>query len=285
MVVRPTGLVDPTVEVRPTTGQIDDLLAEVKRRAELGHRSLVTTLTKRFAEDLADYLREYGVKVKYLHSELDAMERIDVLRALRTGEVDVVVGINLLREGLDLPEVAFIGILDADKEGYLRAFRSFIQIIGRAARNVEGHVVMYADKITDSMRQALDETERRRNRQIAYNAERGITPETVKKAIYEMKINANDMQADAIEIMAGAGVPREDLLAIVRDLEKEMRRLSKELQFEDAARVRDRIILLRKRLSGEVTGKEDDGDVALAIAAAPKQRTMTRPWRTGRKGR
>jgi excinuclease ABC subunit B len=197
----------------------------------------------------------------------------------------VVVGINLLREGLDLPEVAFIGILDADKEGYLRAFRSFIQIIGRAARNVEGHVVMYADKITDSMRKALDETERRRNRQIAYNAERGITPETVKKAIYEMKINANDMQADAIEIMAGAGVPREDLLAIVRDLEKEMRRLSKELQFEDAARVRDRIILLRKRLSGEVTGKEDDADVALAIAAAPKQRTMTRPWRTGRKGR
>ncbi|GAC1689618.1 MAG: excinuclease ABC subunit UvrB [Candidatus Dormibacteraceae bacterium] len=285
MVVRPTGLVDPTVEVRPTAGQIDDLLAEVKRRAEMGHRSLVTTLTKRFAEDLADYLREYGVKVKYLHSELDAMERIDVLRSLRTGEVDVVVGINLLREGLDLPEVAFIGILDADKEGYLRAFRSFIQIIGRAARNVEGHVVMYADKITDSMRRALDETERRRNRQIAYNAERGITPETVKKAIYAMEINANDMQADAVEIMAGAGVPREDLLAIVRDLEKEMRRLSKELQFEDAARVRDKIILLRKRLSGEVTGKEDDGDVALAIAAAPKQRTMTRPWRTGRKGR
>ena len=285
MVVRPTGLVDPTVEVRPTTGQIDDLLAEVKKRAELGHRSLVTTLTKRFAEDLADYLREYGVKVKYLHSELDAMERIDVLRSLRTGEVDVVVGINLLREGLDLPEVAFIGILDADKEGYLRAFRSFIQIIGRAARNVEGHVVMYADKITDSMRQALDETERRRNRQIAYNAERGITPETVKKAIYAMEINANDVQVDGIELVAGAGVPREDLLAIVRDLEKEMRRLSKELQFEDAARVRDRIIALRKRLSGEVTGNEDDADVALAIAAAPKQRTMTRPWRTGRKGR
>jgi excinuclease ABC subunit B len=144
---------------------------------------------------------------------------------------------------------------------------------------------MYADKITDSMRHALDETERRRNKQIAYNAERGITPETVKKAIYAMEINSNDMQADAVEIMAGAGVPREDLLAIVRDLEKEMRRLSKELQFEDAARVRDRIILLRKRLSGEVTGKEDDGEVALAIAAAPKQRTMTRPWRTGRKGR
>jgi excinuclease ABC subunit B len=284
MVVRPTGLVDPTVEVRPTEGQIDDLLAEVKKRTELGQRSLVTTLTKRFAEDLADYLREYGVKVRYLHSELDAMQRIEVLTALRTGEVDVVVGINLLREGLDLPEVAFIGILDADKEGYLRAYRSFIQIIGRAARNVEGHVVMYADSITDSMRQALDETERRRNRQIAYNAEHGITPETVKKAIYALEINENDIQADAIEIMAGAGVPREDLLAIVRDLEKEMRRLSKELQFEDAARVRDRIILLRRRLSGELDAKEDDADVAMAIAAAPKAKTTVRNWRRTRRG-
>ena len=286
MVVRPTGLVDPTVEVRPTEGQIDDLLAEVKKRTELGQRSLVTTLTKRFAEDLADYLREFGVKVRYLHSELDAMQRIEVLTALRSGEVDVVVGINLLREGLDLPEVAFIGILDADKEGYLRAYRSFIQIIGRAARNVEGHVVMYADSITDSMRQALDETERRRNRQIAYNAEHGITPETVKKAIYALEINENDLQADAIEIMAGAGVPREDLLAIVRDLEKEMRRLSKELQFEDAARVRDRIIKLRRRLSGEdvSTEKENDADVAMAIAAAPKQKMMIRNWRKTRRG-
>jgi excinuclease ABC subunit B len=284
MIVRPTGLVDPTVEVRPTEGQIDDLLAEVRKRAEIGQRSLVTTLTKRFAEDLADYLREYGVKVRYLHSELDAMQRIEVLTALRSGEVDVVVGINLLREGLDLPEVAFIGILDADKEGYLRAYRSFIQIIGRAARNVEGYVVMYADSITDSMRQALDETERRRARQTAYNDEHGITPETVKKAIYALEINENDVQADAVEIMAGAGVPREDLLAIVRDLEKEMRRLSKELQFEDAARVRDRIILLRRRLSGELDVKEDDADVAMAIAAAPKQKTQVRNWRRTRRG-
>jgi excinuclease ABC subunit B len=214
------------------------------------------------------------------------MERIDVLRDLRTGAVDVVVGINLLREGLDLPEVAFIGILDADKEGYLRAYRSFIQIIGRAARNIEGHVVMYADSITDSMRQALDETERRRAKQTAYNAEHGITPETVKKAIYALEINENDLQADAVEIMAGAGVPREDLLAIVRDLEKEMRRLSKELQFEDAARVRDRIIALRRRLSGEAvsTEKEDDADVAMAIAAAPKPKTMVRNWRKSRRG-
>src|SRR5437667_1034957 len=269
MLVRPTGLVDPTVEVRPTEGQIDDLLAEVKKRTTLGQRSLVTTLTKRFAEDLADYLREYGVKVRYLHSELDAMERIEVLTALRTGEVDVVVGINLLREGLDLPEVAFIGILDADKEGYLRAFRSFIQIIGRAARNVEGHVIMYADKVTDSMRLAIDETERRRARQVEYNLEHGITPASVQKAVYALQVQEKDVQADAVELMAGAGLPREDLLAIVRDLEKEMKRLSRELAFEDAARVRDRIIAIRKRISGQTEGGEDDEDVALAIAAAP----------------
>jgi len=197
------------------------------------------------------------------------------------------VGVRIikLRKTLNLPKVAFIGILDADTEGYLRAFRSFIQIISRAARNVEGHVVMYADQITDSMRHALDETERRRNRQIAYNLEHGITPETVKKAIYALEIADKDIQADAVELMVGAGVPREDLLAIVRDLEKEMRRLSKELQFEDAARVRDRIIALRKRLAGEDGGgNEDDSDVALAIAAAPKQRTTVRNWRRTRRG-
>jgi excinuclease ABC subunit B len=283
MLVRPTGLVDPEVEVRPTEGQVDDLVVELKKRIERGQRSLVTTLTKRFAEDLTDYLKEYGLRARYIHSDLDAMERIELLRDLRLGSYDVLVGINLLREGLDLPEVAFIAILDADKEGYLRAYRSFIQIIGRAARNVEGRVIMYADKMTDSMREAIDETERRRNRQIAYNQEHGITPESVRKAIYSLEIQEKDLQADAVELMAGAGLPREDLLAIVRDLEKEMRRLSRELAFEEAARVRDRIIAIRKRLSGEDVG-EDDADVALAIAAAPPRRVgpIRNPRRTRR---
>jgi excinuclease ABC subunit B len=272
MIVRPTGLVDPVIEVRPTEGQVDDLVAEVRRRAELGQRSLVTTLTKRFAEDLTDYLKEMGIRVNYIHSDIDTMERIEILRDLRLGSFDVLVGINLLREGLDLPEVAFIGILDADKEGYLRAFRSFIQIIGRAARNVEGHVVMYADKITDSMRQAIDETDRRRTIQVAYNQEHGITPATVVKAIYNLQVEKAEIAADAAEMAGAAGLPREDLIAIVRDLEKEMKRLSRELAFEDAAKVRDRILALRKRIAGEDDRGEDDGDVALAMAAAPKRR-------------
>src|SRR5207302_2174892 len=263
MIVRPTGLVDPVIEVRPTEGQVDDLVAEVRRRAELGQRSLVTTLTKRFAEDLTDYLKEMGIRVNYIHSDIDTLERIEILRDLRLGSFDVLVGINLLREGLDLPEVAFIGILDADKEGYLRAYRSFIQIIGRAARNVEGFVVMYADKNTESMQAALDETNRRRAIQVAYNEEHGITPASVTKAIYTLEVQKKDVQADAVELMAGAGLPREDLLAIVRDLEKEMKRLSRELAFEDAARVRDRIIAIRRRLAGEAAD-EDDADVALA---------------------
>src|SRR5438309_9324888 len=283
MVVRPTGLVDPLVEVRSTEGQVDDLVTELRKRIDRGQRSLVTTLTKRFAEDLTDYLKEFGIRVRYIHSDLDAIERIDILRDLRLGEFDVLVGINLLREGLDLPEVAFLGILDADMEGYLRASRSLLQIVGRAARNVEGHVIMYADKVTDSMRQAIDETERRRTRQVEYNLEHGITPASVQKAIYALEVNEKDVQADAVELMAGAGLPREDLLAIVRDLEKEMKRLSRELAFEDAARVRDRIIAMRKRLAGEDTG-ENDADVALAIAAAPRQRTQVRNWRRTRRG-
>jgi excinuclease ABC subunit B len=270
--------------VRPTEGQVDDLVTELKKRIERGQRSLVTTLTKRFAEDLTDYLKEFGLRVRYIHSDLDALERIEILRDLRLGTFDVLVGINLLREGLDLPEVAFIAILDADKEGYLRAYRSFIQIIGRAARNVEGRVIMYADKITDSMRDAIGETERRRNLQVAYNQEHGITPESIHKAIYSLEIQEKDIQADAVELMAGAGLPREDLLAIVRDLEKEMRRLSRELAFEDAAKVRDRIIAMRKRLSGEDAG-EDDAEVALAAAATPPRRPgPVRNYRRSRRG-
>ena len=286
MIVRPTGLIDPPVEVRPTEGQVDDLVVELRKVAEAGQRALVTTLTKRFAEDLTDYLKEFGIRVRYIHSDLDAIERIDLLRDLRLGGFDVLVGINLLREGLDLPEVAFVGILDADKEGYLRAFRSFIQIIGRAARNVDGRVVMYADKITDSMRQAIDETDRRREIQVAHNTEHGITPESVRKAVYSLEVQEKDTQVDALELMAGAGLPREDLLAIVRDLEKEMKRLSKELAFEDAARVRDRIIAIRRRLAGEDTGGENDEEVALAIAAAPaaRPRGQVRNYRRTRRG-
>jgi excinuclease ABC subunit B len=271
MIVRPTGLVDPVIEVRKSEGQVDDLIAEVRKRAEAGQRSLVTTLTKRFAEDLTDYMKEMGIRVNYIHSDIDTMERIEIIRDLRLGTFDVLVGINLLREGLDLPEVSFIAILDADKEGYLRSFRSFVQIIGRAARNVDGHVVMYADKITDSMREAIEETDRRRGIQVAYNLEHGITPATVNKAIYNLHLEKAEIAADAADLTAVAGLPREDLIAIVRDLEKEMKRLARELAYEDAARVRDRIMALRKRIAGEDTG-EDDQDVALAIAAAPKRR-------------
>ncbi|HEY8812668.1 MAG TPA: excinuclease ABC subunit UvrB [Candidatus Dormibacteraeota bacterium] len=271
MIVRPTGLVDPVIEVRKSEGQVDDLIAEVRKRAEAGQRSLVTTLTKRFAEDLTDYMKEMGVRVNYIHSDIDTMERIEILRDLRLGTFDVLVGINLLREGLDLPEVSFIAILDADKEGYLRSFRSFVQIIGRAARNVDGHVVMYADRVTDSMREAIEETDRRRRIQVAYNEEHGITPATVIKAIYNLHLEKAEIAADAADLTAVAGLPREDLIAIVRDLEKEMKRLSRELAYEDAAKVRDRIMALRKRIAGEDIG-EDDADVALAIAAAPKRR-------------
>jgi excinuclease ABC subunit B len=284
MVVRPTGLVDPSIEVRPTEGQVDDLVGEIRARAERGQRALVTTLTKRFAEDLTDYLKEFGVRVRYIHSDLDVMERTDILRDLRLGAFDVLVGINLLREGLDLPEVTLVAILDADKEGYLRSFRSFIQVIGRAARNVDGHVIMYADQVTESMQSAIDETERRRSRQLEHNREHGITPETVQKAVYALEIEKKEAEVDAVELMAGAGMPRDDLLAMVRDLEKEMKRLAKELQFEEAARVRDRIVAIRRQLAGEESGDEDDGDVALAMAAAPKPRGPVRNWRRARRG-
>ncbi len=283
MVVRPTGLVDPVIEVRPSAGQVDDLMAEARKRAEAGQRSLVTTLTKRFAEDLADYLTEYGIKVRYLHSDIDAMERVEILRDLRSGAFDVLVGINLLREGLDLPEVSFIAILDADKEGYLRSYRSFIQIIGRAARNVDGFVVMYADQVTDSMRVAIEETNRRRAIQIAHNEAHGITPTTIQKAIYNIELDKQETALEAAVLVSGSDLPRADILAMVRDLEREMKRLSRELAFEDAARVRDRILGLRRQLeepaakggTSRPTSRMEvaaDAEAALAAAAAPRPR-------------
>ncbi len=249
-VVRPTGLVDPEVEVRPTEGQIDDLLAEIRRRTARNQRVLVTTLTKRMAEDLTDYFKEMGVKVRYLHSEIDTLERMEIIRDLRLGKFDVLVGINLLREGLDLPEVSLVAILDADKEGYLRSESALIQTIGRAARNVEGKAILYADQITHSMRRAIEETERRRRKQIRFNAEHGITPRTVVKAVRDV-IEATRVADKPASYLAGRDlrdVPRRDIPKLVARLKREMEQAAKRLEFERAALLRDMIVELRGRL-------------------------------------
>jgi len=245
VVIRPTGLVDPTVEVRPTRGQIDDLLTELNKRVEQKQRTLVTVLTKKMAEDLTDYLREMGVKVQYLHSEVDTLERVEILRDLRLGTFDVLVGINLLREGLDLPEVAFIAILDADKESYLRDYRSLIQTIGRAARNVEGHVILYGDTLTGSMQRAIDETNRRRALQTAYNEEHGITPATIVKAVYNLERQQAQAVEDTIATIA-SGLPPDEIQRLVKDLERQMKKAARDLQFERAAELRDRLVALRR---------------------------------------
>ncbi len=249
-VIRPTGLLDPEISVRPTEGQIDDLLAEVRTRVENGQRALVTTLTKKMSEDLADYLQEMGVKVHYLHSEIDTLERIEILRDLRLGVYDVVVGINLLREGLDLPEVSLVAILDADKEGFLRSTGSLIQTVGRAARHVEGSVIMYADTVTESMRRAIDETNRRRAKQTTYNAEHGITPIGIKKDIRTLsdRIRAAEGVADGAigDGMPLSALPRDEALRMIKELEAQMRRAAKELEFEKAATLRDQIVELRR---------------------------------------
>jgi excinuclease ABC subunit B len=247
-IIRPTGLLDPEIEVRPVASQVDDLLAEIRERVKAGDRVLVTTLTKRMAEDLTEYYTELGVRVRYLHSDIDTLERIEILRDLRLGEFDVLVGINLLREGLDLPEVSLVAILDADKEGFLRAERSLIQTIGRAARNVRGKVLMYADRETDSMRKAISETRRRREMQEAYNKQHGITPKTIEKAIQDL---AGTEQDDYVDITkpsgkgkrqgAPDGIPLEELPQIISALRKEMFDLSEALEFEKAAAVRDRL--------------------------------------------
>ena len=264
-VIRPTGLVDPEIVVKPTTGQIDDLMAEVKERAAKGERSLVTTLTKRMAEDLTDYLLEHGVRVQYLHSEVDTLRRVELLRELRMGVFDVLVGINLLREGLDLPEVSLVAILDADKEGFLRSETSLIQTIGRAARNVSGQVHMYADKITPSMQRAIDETTRRREKQIAYNKERGVDPQPLRKKIADITDLLAREDADTEQLLAevaqrstpkgsksarGRSLAADELRTLIEDLTAQMHEAARELQFELAARLRDEVSDLKRELRG-----------------------------------
>jgi excinuclease ABC subunit B len=278
-VIRPTGLVDPEVLIKPTKGQIDDLVGEIRDRAEKSERVLVTTLTKKMAEDLTDYLLELGIRARYLHSEVDTLRRVELLRELRMGEYDVLVGINLLREGLDLPEVSLVAILDADKEGFLRSGTSLIQTIGRAARNVAGQVHMYADKVTPSMQRAIDETNRRRDRQVAYNTEHGVDPQPLRKRIADILDQLAREDADTEQLLGGAGrqqsrgkapVPglsskaraaiadsgkgggpaRADLAGLIGELTEQMHTAAAELQFEVAARIRDEIRELKHELRG-----------------------------------
>jgi excinuclease ABC subunit B len=252
--VRPTGLLEPTVEVKPSKGQIDDLMHQIKLRVGKGERCLVTTLTKRMAEELADYLIEMGTKTHYLHSEVQTMERVEILRSLRLGVYDVVVGINLLREGLDLPEVSLVAILDADKEGYLRSDVALIQTMGRAARHVEGHVIMYADRITGSMQRAMDEVKRRRQIQETYNKEQGITPQSIKKAIRDIMERVKVAEAKAV-YTAEKPATREDVIRLIKELETQMKQAAKNLEFEKAALLRDRIFELRKEFEPVVIDK------------------------------
>ncbi|HEU6455140.1 MAG TPA: excinuclease ABC subunit UvrB [Roseateles sp.] len=254
-VVRPTGLVDPIVEVRPATHQVDDVLQEIRLRVEANERVLITTLTKRMAEQLTDYLSDNGVKVRYLHSDVDTVERVEILRDLRLGAFDVLVGINLLREGLDIPEVSLVAILDADKEGFLRAERSLIQTIGRAARNLNGKAILYADRITDSMRKAIGETERRRAKQIAFNAEHGITPRSVQKRIKDLidGVYSEESGRDEAKLLAAAKVEdlsEKDLAKRIAQLEKQMLEHARNLEFEQAARTRDQLAQLRELAFG-----------------------------------
>ncbi len=252
-IIRPTGLVDPAVEVRPVEGQIDDLVGEIRQRTELGQRTLVTTLTKRMAEDLSDYLQELGIKVHYLHSEVDTLDRVGILRDLRLGVFDVVVGINLLREGLDLPEVSLVAILDADKEGFLRSTTSLVQTTGRAARHVDGKVIMYADVMTDSMKAAIDETNRRREKQSQFNEEHGIEPASIVKAVRDLtdQVAAQAVAERQVEYRATAplDMPREELARLIRHLEEQMRSAAESMQFEKAAVLRDQIFEFRRTLA------------------------------------
>lgn len=248
-VIRPTGLLDPEVEVRPVEGQIDDLVAEVKKEIEKKNKILITTLTKRMAEDLTDYMKELGIRVRYLHSDIDTLERTEIVRDMRLDVFDVLVGINLLREGLDIPEITLVAILDADKEGFLRSETSLIQTIGRAARNAQGHVIMYADTITDSMRQAMDETQRRRAIQMAYNEEHGITPTTIQKSVRDLISISKKVAAEELRMEKDPeSMSRKELEKLVKELDKQMRRAAADLNFEAAAELRDKMTELKKQL-------------------------------------
>ena len=247
-IIRPTGLIDPSIEICPTQGQIDDLLERIQQRVDRNERVLVTTLTKRMAEELSDYMRELGIRVHYLHSEINTLERSEILRDLRLGVYDVVVGINLLREGLDLPEVSLVAILDADKEGFLRSGTSLVQTIGRAARHVEGHVVMYADTVTDSMRHAIEETNRRREIQRAHNSEHNILPKSIVKEVRGITDRVRQVAETKAPYVTAADLPKDDLTRLVKDLEKQMLAAAKELEFEKAAMLRDQVTDLRKVL-------------------------------------
>ena len=248
-VIRPTGLLDPEIEVRPVEGQIDDLIGEVKKEIAGKHKILITTLTKRMAEDLTDYMRELGIRVRYLHSDIDTLERTEIVRDMRLDVFDVLVGINLLREGLDIPEITLVAILDADKEGFLRSETSLVQTIGRAARNAEGHVIMYADNMTDSMKNAIEETKRRRKIQMAYNEEHGITPTTIQKSVRDLisiskKVAATELQMDKDP----ESMSEKELLKLIADVTKQMKKAAAELNFEAAAELRDKLIELKKML-------------------------------------
>ena len=258
-VIRPTGLVDPTIEIKPTEGQIDDLLYQIKTRVAREERVLVTTLTKRMSEELADYLREMGVKTHYLHSEVDTFQRSEILRDLRLGIYDVVVGINLLREGLDLPEVSLVAILDADKEGYLRSWGSLVQTMGRAARHIEGKAIMYADRITASMQKAIDETYRRREIQTAYNLEHNIEPQGIKKEIKDITDRVKAIAEERATYTINKEVPRAELLRLVKELETHMKVSARNLEFEKAAALRDQVLDLRKALILDEDAKAEEG--------------------------
>ena len=281
-IIRPTGLLDPKVEVRPIEGQMDDLLGEIRKRTDKDERVLVTTLTKKMAEDLTDYLKEMGVRVRYLHSDIATIERAEIIRDLRVGEFDVLVGINLLREGLDMPEVSLVAILDADKEGFLRSDTSLIQTMGRAARNVGGTVIMYADKITDSMARAMDETQRRREIQDTYNKQHHITPKSVKKDVVNLieltKVAEDDVAYGSKKGGKGRAMTRESLNKVIKTMTLQMKEASKRLEFEKAAELRDRLGQLRQQLADmshdDTLPKEMEGE---DMPSRRYQRKIKRP--------